>query len=99
MQPSAREGVEVEVKILTPDLVAASGYYDFRALKIVVEVFEDCALHHFITSAPDNILPETITIETDHKQMWELDLLAAFASRAYSAVQKMDGNHIYEKER
>ena len=97
MHPEARKGVEVEVKVLTPDLVAASGEYDFRALKIDVEGFEDRALYGFITQAPDDILPEMIIIETDHKQMWELDLLAAFATRGYSATQVMDGNDIYER--
>jgi FkbM family methyltransferase len=97
MHSESHKGVEVQVKVLTPDLVAASGEYDFRALKIDVEGFEDRALYGFITQSPDEILPEMIIIETDHKQMWELDLLTAFAARGYSATQIMYGNHIYER--
>lgn len=91
--------VEVKVKVLTPDLVLASGDYDVRALKIDVEGFEDRALYGYITKVLDDILPDMIVIETDHQHIWQFDLLAAFAARGYSAKLKLDGNQIYERER
>jgi FkbM family methyltransferase len=90
--------MEVPAKVLTPELLTSPDHYEYRALKIDVEGYEDRCLYPFIKFAPDNSLPETIIVETDHRNIWEFDLLGILNARGYRKSKTADGNQIFEME-
>lgn len=60
------------------------------ALKIDIEGFEDRALRPFIETAPPELLPKRIFMETTHASRWETDLLAVFKRAGYATTWQSD---------
>ncbi|MDD9911289.1 MAG: FkbM family methyltransferase [Ahrensia sp.] len=78
-----KKSVEVRVVPLA-DSLRAWCIERIDLLKIDVEGYEDRALVPFLETAPDTLLPGHVLVETDHKHLWQQDLLAKLKERGYA---------------
>ncbi len=78
----AKVGVDVPIVTLLKSL-NDRGIDRIDILKIDIEGFEDRALASFLDQAPEALLPAHVLIETAHRHLWEIDLMAKFAELGY----------------
>lgn len=71
-------------------IVREAGLSRIDALKIDIEGFEDRALVPFVETAPRDLWPQRIFMETTHASRWETDLLAALTQAGYATTWQSD---------
>ncbi len=93
---NAKVGVDVPVAPLA-DLLTENGIDHIDLLKIDIEGFEDRALAPFFDSAPDELSPDNVLIETAHKHLWERDLLEMLVRRGYTKTFQTAENILFSR--
>jgi len=78
---------QVRVKPLTM-ILAEHGIQEIDLLKIDIEGYEDRALVPFFENADRSLWPQSVFIEHDSGDRWEVDVLEMMAQKGYNLVQQ-----------
>ena len=90
------ETVEVKVEPLADFFEDADGFERIM-IKIDVEGYEDVVFAGFFDKVPSAKWPHDILIETEHKDNWDIDLVAEFTGRGYVNVFENEGNTLFSR--
>ena len=88
--------VDVPLRPLV-DVLAEEQVTAIDLMKIDIEGFEDRALAPLLAHGDDTLLPGHIILETAHRHLWEVDLVALLEERGYAAIFKTPENLLFSR--